>query len=304
MRISVFDLHCDTPSLLWLRGESLQKNSGAVSLQRARSLSSYMQFFAFCPFGDEMRRYAAWSAEQRFCAMLRHFGSVSEELQKTENVTAYLSLEGAEAIGCDEGRLEPLWRQGFRMTTLTWNYSNALAGPHTTEEGLTQAGRRFVCRAQKIGMQIDVSHLSERAFWDLCDITSAPLAASHSNSRACCGHSRNLSDAQARALIAQGGMIGINLYAPFLNESGRATFDDVFLHIAHFLELGGEENLALGGDLDGCDCLPQNFSGVDSYPTLAEALVQRGLSRETVEALFYRNAARFFAAARGRSEDK
>ena len=101
------------------------------------------------------------------------------------------------------------------MTTLTWNNPNLLAGPHTSDAGLTDLGKAFVRRAQQLGIVIDVSHLSEKAFWDLCDITSAPIVASHSNSRAICGHSRNLTDRQAKTIFNFGGLVGLNRYAPF-----------------------------------------------------------------------------------------
>ena len=141
---------------------------------------------------------------------------------------------------------------------------------------------------------IDVSHLSDRAFFDLCDITTAPFVASHSNSRAVCGHVRNLTDEQFRILCNFGGLVGLNLYAPFLNDSGRAEFSDVRRHLDHFLELGGEHRLALGGDLDGCDALPAGFTGVESWNGLGRYLMESGLEEELVMDVMNNNAVHFF----------
>lgn len=293
MKLSVFDLHCDTPTWLWATGQRLSDASGHVSLRRAANFACYTQVFAFCPYGDAFARAADWDVQARFSALLGAFSAARQELDAA-GVTPIYALEGAEAIGCDLGRLDALRAQGFRITTLTWNYANALAGSHATGEGLTAQGRRFARRAQELGMTLDVSHLSERAFWELCDIGTAPLIASHSNSRAVCAHSRNLTDAQAREIFAQGGLIGLNLYAPFLRDGGQATFADVYLQLAHFLELGGEAHLALGGDLDGCDRLPAGFRGVDDYAALHAYLLARGLPRALLADIYYNNAARFF----------
>ena len=127
----------------------------------------------------------------------------------------------------------------------------------------------------------------------LVDITSAPIVASHSNSRALCGHSRNLTDKQFKVICNLGGLVGLNLYAPFLNESGKADFSDVKRHLEHFLELGGTHHLALGGDLDGCDALPAGFTGVESYNDLDRYLMQSGMEELTVNNVFNNNAVRF-----------
>ena len=117
--------------------------------------------------------------------------------------------------------------------------------------------------------------------------------ASHSNSRAICDHSRNLTDKQFKVICNLGGLVGLNLYPPFLNESGRADFSDVKRHLDHFLELGGAHHLAVGGDLDGCECLPAGFTGVENYNDLGRWLMQQGLEEETVCSVFNNNAVVF-----------
>ena len=158
-----------------------------------------------------------------------------------------------------------------------------------TGGGLTDLGKAYVQNAQALGMLVDVSHCSDEGFWDIVKITGAPIIASHSNSRAVWNHSRNVTDDMFRAIRETGGVVGINEYAAFLGEN--ATLDTVCDHILHFMELDPEgKHIALGGDLDGCSQLPQSFTGVDSYQSLAERLLERGLTEQNVMDIYWNNA--------------
>ena len=310
-RFPVFDLHCDTATELFARKQAWQKNSLQLDLERAGRLMSHIQVYAFCcVYSETGEPLSPDEAEQRFLMNLSNFYSELELHRDTHRLCrtaedmiaavgegkhpVLLALEGPEAIGCDPGRLEELKELGFVMTTLTWNYKNTLAGSHLTGEGLSPEGKIFVRRAQELGLILDVSHLSEQAFWDLCDVTSAPFIASHSNSRAVCNHSRNLTDEQFKVIRNFGGLVGLNLYAPFLNESGKADFSDVRRHLEHFLSLRGENFVSLGGDLDGCDALPVGFRGVDNYNDLGRWLLGQGMEELQVLNFMNNNASRFF----------
>ncbi len=307
----VFDLHCDTATELVLQNQSWQKNNLQLDLDREASLMSHIQVYAFCcVYGDTFRPLSASEAETRFFTAVSNFYTELELhrdthrlCRSTEDMIAavgegkhpvLLALEGPEAIACDPCRLDELKDLGFVMTTLTWNYKNALAGSHLTGEGLSPEGKAFVRRAQELGIVIDVSHLSDKAFWDLVDITSAPFIASHSNSRAVCPHSRNLTDEQFKVIRNLGGVVGLNLYAPFLRQTGEADFSDVKRHLDHWIALGGENYISLGGDLDGCDTLPKGFTGVDSYNDLGKYLVGQGMDELQVLGVMNNNASRFF----------
>lgn len=309
-RFPVFDLHCDTATELSLGKQDLAHNDLHIDLDRADRLLTHHQFYAFCCVYDrEGLPLPAPLAASRFYTAVSDFysqlASHADRVKLCRNVEdlidasraqkqgVFLSLEGPEAIGCDPERLEELRDLGFLMTTLTWNYPNALAGPHGTDLGLTDQGKAFVRRAQELGILIDVSHLSEKAFWDLADITTAPIVASHSNSRAVCDHTRNLTDQQFKVICNLGGLVGLNLYGPFLRQTGRADFTDVKRHLDHFLELGGQHHVALGGDLDGCDVLPTGFAGVENWNDLGRWLLQQGMEELTVNNVFNNNAVRF-----------
>jgi membrane dipeptidase len=294
----VFDGHCDTPAELFRKKESLRVNTGAVSLARAEKLNGYVQFYAFCTCWQDGPEKAPEIFERALPYFERELRDHSSRISLCRNAGdaeraaaagrcgAFLSIEGAESIRCDPSRLEAVWNRGVRMMTLTWNYRNALAGSCFTGEGLSAQGREFVRQAQALGILLDVSHLSEQAFWDLCEISEKPIVASHSNSRAVCPNPRNLTDEQFLALCRLGGTAGLNLYGPFLTQA-QPTLDDVYRHYEHFLSLGGEGHVALGGDLDGCDALPAGFSGIDSYQALFGCLAGHGCSQESLDSLFH-----------------
>ena len=304
----VFDCHCDTAMALLFGGKDLASNDLHISLDRAEKLGGYAQFFGhFTSFGDQPEyrndpKRMGDSAAELFAAMSSNFlrqvqqhadrvslcvtAGEAEASLGAGKTAAFLSIEGAEAVSCDPGRLEEAYRLGVRMVSLTWNFENPLAGSCKTGGGLTAQGREFVRRAQSLGMLVDMSHSSDRAFWDVCDITQGPVIASHSNARALCGHARNLTDDMFREICQTGGFAGINLYADFLGED-RVTLDTVRAHMEHFLNLSGGGHVGLGGDLDGCEDLPEGFGGVDDYAKLYEVLLGAGMPKRTVDDIFY-----------------
>ena len=308
MNFPVFDLHCDTAYALL--GEdrnsagSLRNNEYHIDLERAKTLPGYAQCFA-CFTTPEM---VQWCRTSPITMFERQIATIQREVDKNSDLisiaytadeirqnreagmmSAVLTLEGTAGFGYDPALLEDLQMIGFRTVTLTWNEQNVLAGSHKTGGGLTEQGREFVKEAQRVGMIIDVSHISDEAFWDIMDMTNGPVLASHSNSRSVCDHSRNLSDDMFRAICRSGGVAGINQYAPFVGDN--ANLDTVCDHILHWLELDPEgKHIALGADLDGCDTLVDGFDGIQSYPALAARLLERGLTVEMIENIYWNNA--------------
>jgi len=298
MNYPVFDGHCDTALKFFHRGiPTFGEHDAHVTLQGVKSLPRYAQFFAFCTvcyptslppeqlfaqgYADFLRQLEAH--EDLFSLCTDCLGL--EEAWRCGKCAAFLALEGAEAIGCDPGRLEEAAAKGVRMVSLTWNYDNALSGTNVTGTGLTPQGREFFRRAQRLGMIVDVSHISDKAFFELCELAEAPIVASHSNSRTLCAHPRNLSDDQFRCLRDLGGTVGLNLYAGFLRQDDPATLEDAHRHLEHFLSLGGERTVALGADLDGISQAPEGFSGLADYPSLFRLLEEHGCPVSLLEAL-------------------
>ncbi len=306
MNFSVFDLHCDTA--LALLGESKQEcgslgqNSLHIDLKRAGELPGYVQCFAcFTSPAYPCKVKPEDLFERQMVTVLREIEANKDKIslaygakdilrnQESGKMSAVLTIEGPAGFGYDPALLEDLYKIGFRITTLGWNEKNVLTGSHETGGGLTDQGKEYVKEAQRLGMIIDVSHISDEGFWDIMDITNGPVIASHSNSRSVWPVSRNLTDDMFRAIVQTGGVAGINLYADFLGSA--PTLDTVCDHILHFMEVDKDgTHIALGGDLDGCDTLPSGFSGIQDYPMLAQVLLDRGLSSATVHNIFWNNA--------------
>ena len=308
MNIPVFDLHCDTALALLGRGVnevgSLRSNTYHIDLERAKSLSGYAQCFACftTPFMEDWYGKSPVDIFEREMAvilnqiqanpdLISQAFSAKEVRQNLEKgiMSGILTIEGPAGFGFDPALLEDLYSIGFRMTTLGWNEDNVLTGSHKTGGGLTDLGREFVREAQRVGMMVDVSHISDRGFWDLMEITEKPIVASHSNSRGVCDNSRNLTDDMFKAICQTGGVAGFNQCAPFVGE--KPDLDTVCDHILHFLELDpAGEHIALGGDLDGCDELPAGFDGIQSYPAMAARLLERGIDLQILNNIFWKNA--------------
>lgn len=310
MNFPVFDFHCDTA--LMLLGDdlnqagSLRKNNGHIDLERAVKLGGYAQCFA-CFTTDIPELLHGISPivlfERELATIQREVDKNSdlisiaysvdeiEENRANGKMSAILTLEGTAGIDYNPALLEDLWAIGFRVTSLGWNEKNPLTGSNVTGGGLTDLGREYVREAQRLGMRIDVSHISGEGFWDILKITEAPILATHSNSRAVHNHSRNLTDDMFRAIRETGGVAGYNACRDFTGEN--PNLDTVCDHILHFMELDPDgKHIALGGDLDGVEAMPDGFEGVQSYPALARKLLDRGLTEENVMDIFWNNAIR------------
>ena len=279
-----FDAHCDTLSRCAERGWSLWENEGHLDLKRLGAYQPAGQVFAL------YLNSAKVPPEGRLAALEAQRDVLRREQEALRWGECMLSVEGAELINCDEGMLPVVREWGVRWINLTWNHPNALSGSCLTGEGLSDQGRSFVRACGALGMGVDVSHLSDRGVWDVLELGCCPVLASHSNSRALCGHPRNLTDEMAKALMGAGGYIGLNFCTSFLGENPNV--DTVIAHLEHFLALGGEANVSLGGDWDGCETLPRGVSGIQDMDRLYERLLRRNYPEALVRALFYDNLMR------------
>ena len=309
MNFPVFDFHCDTALALlgkdFSGSGSLSKNHHHIDLERAATLPGYAQCFACYTSTWENRLPNGITVqdvfERELAVILREVNAnndvirmagTADEIVEHENaglMSAILTIEGPAGFHFDPGKLEELFNIGFRITTLGWNEKNPLTGSHVTGGGLTDLGKEYVWEAQRVGMIVDVSHISDEGFWDIMQITQGPVIASHSNSRHVYNSSRNLTDDMFKAICETGGAAGFNLYSAFIGDD--PDMDSACGHFLHFLEMDPlGEHIALGGDLDGCDVLPRGFSGIQDYPKLANRLLERGLTKTQVQNIFWNNA--------------
>lgn len=299
--IPYFDGHCDSVSRCRREGWSLRENASHLDLARLGGFKRAAQVFAiFAPAArfpegalwDECQRqhelFVTELAKNADLAVPCRTGADIAAANDAGKAAALLSVEGGELLDCEPEKLETAAAWGAKLVNITWNYANALSGSNVDrpEEGLTDRGRAFCREAVRLGILPDVSHLSDRGFWDLAEMGLGPIVASHSNARTLCGHSRNLTDDMFRAIRDSGGAAGLNMFADFVG--GGCALEDMVRHVDHLMDLGGEKTLALGGDWDGCQ-LFAGWAGVQDLPALWDALAQRGYGRQTLEDIFWGN---------------
>jgi membrane dipeptidase len=208
--------------------------------------------------------------------------------------TAMLTIEGGAVLAGDPAAVEVLAAKGVRMMTLTWNGANELCGGFASGGGFTAVGREAVRRMEACGMAVDVSHLSDEGFFELCGFAEKPFVASHSNARAICSHPRNLTDDMFREIVMRKGLVGLNYYDTFiLDGGGSVRVEELLRHIHRFLELGGEDIIAIGSDFDGA-ALPEYIRGNHKLGCLIDGLERSGVPEEVAEKILWKNAARFF----------
>ena len=194
-------------------------------------------------------------------------------------------------------KLQEYYDKGVRMLRLTWNFANCFGYPNSPDatimkKGLSAFGKEAVEEMNRLGMIVDVSHLSDGGFWDVVSISKKPFVASHSDARALCNHTRNLSDKMIRAVGEAGGVIGMNQCPEFLYPDSRENrIEDMVKHLLHIRNVGGREVAALGSDFDG---ITGRFAieGPHQYQKLAGALAKAGLSGEEIDEIFFKNVER------------
>lgn len=319
MAIPYFDAHCDTiwrcmaasggddgaglpPTLQ--TGSGLLRNEGHVDLTRDALFARRGQFFALY---DDVKRLPDGTAWRRCCQMHDWFtaqlaensgrialcrsGAEADAAVAAGKTAAFLSVEGAELLDCGIEQLQTAAGWGVRLVNMVWNHANVLGGScaDDPDRGLSPQGRDFLRELERLGVYADVSHLSDPGFWDVFRMTERPMVASHSDARALCPHRRNLTDDMFRAVRDTGGVVGLNLYRDFV---GGASMDALVAHAEHFLSLGGEKTLCIGGDLDGSRTLAAGMRGMEDVPQLYRALEKRGYGKALLEDIFWNNLRR------------
>jgi len=215
-------------------------------------------------------------------------------------LAAILHFEGAEAIDPELNALEVFYQAGLRSLGPVWSRPNAFAHgvpfqfPHSpdTGPGLTDAGRDLVRACNRLGIMLDLSHINEQGFWDVAELTDAPLVATHSNAHNLCQTTRNLTDKQLDAIKETDGMVGLNFAVSFLREDGASNADTpievMVRHIDYLVERLGIDRVGFGSDFDGAK-IPQEIGDVTGLPKLIAALRARGYDDTALRKLAHEN---------------
>lgn len=321
----IFDLHCDTVWRIWQRqkkGENviLAKDDGLqLDEKKLKEGNYFAQCFAtFVPANAEnaydrlKEMLAVYETQLESSSLLQPVRCFDDFAKNREagKISAVLTMEDAAPLGNSLERLRECYDYGVRMIGLTWNYPNAVGYPNIrnfkgtrpdmfepeTEYGLTDFGRELVREMNGLGIVVDVSHLSDKGFYDVLETSEKPIIASHSNARGVCRNVRNLTDDMLKKLADNGGIAGMNYAAAFLNEDeerGRQTVSHVIKHMQYVKKKIGVEHIGLGSDFDGID--PKiELKTAAHMPLLVQALESAGFTADEIDKVTYQNALRVF----------
>ena len=233
---------------------------------------------------------------------------------KQHKIAALLGIEGGHAIEDSLRLLRRYYDEGVRYMTLTHANSNHWADssgdPNQPNHGLSPFGKEVIAEMNRLGMMVDISHVSDKTFWDALETSKAPIFASHSSCRAITPAPRNMTDEMIAALAKKGGVVQINFSCDFLNADVlkveaaggaptatklRATLADVVQHIDHVVAIGGIGAVGLGSDFDGISCAPVGLDSVDKWPNLTRALLEEGYTAAEIRKIYGENTLRLMA---------
>ncbi|MDF2472380.1 MAG: peptidase [Anaerocolumna sp.] len=327
--MKVADMHCDTIAEIYYalrdgrEGGSLGKNLLHVDLEKMEKGDYLLQNFAMFvhtrkhedPFAYCLKLidvfYHELEANQNKIALALNYEDIMKN-QKAGKISAFLTIEDGAVTKGSLVNLRTLYRLGVRLITLTWNHENGIGYPNyileqgkvpdqnfvDTVNGLTDFGIEFVTEMERLGMIIDVSHLSDAGFYQVLHNTKKPFTASHSNARAKCNHNRNLTDDMIRHIANRGGLIGVNYNPPFLDlldigKKDAGTISAIVDNIEYIASVGGYECVGLGSDFDGIKG-HKELPDASALPLLEDVMRKRGMKQQEIEAVFYKNVLRLY----------
>jgi membrane dipeptidase len=307
--LRVIDGHCDVLSKMFNdpRIDMFSDQHLDVTLPRMKEVQMMMQLFAIYlperitrPQFHHLLQFVQLFHERVLCLkeiiFIRSQADLHLALKQNNKTGALLTLEGADALAGNSNYLHILFYLGVRCLGITWNYANWAADgvKEPRQGGFTNKGKRFVRECNKLGMLLDASHLTEKAFWELVECSTVPFIASHSNAHAVCRHPRNLKDDQIQAVIQINGRIGLTFVPYFISRKEVVTITDLLKHIDHICALGGSRHIAFGSDFDGIDQWVVGLEHTGKYADLYQLLLKYYRTDE-VEGFMWKNWFDFYA---------
>jgi membrane dipeptidase len=304
----ICDCHCDTISEVYKQQVSLYENKLQLDLKRIQANGGGLQFCGmFVPTAEY--RYKN-GIRYTLCLVDKYLSELRQLKQQGVDIFQVLHREDLDQVlnhslstlltieegGAIDGSLEVLrmyYELGVRVMTLVWSNRNDIAdgvNEECTRGGLTRFGRQVVAEMNRLGMAVDVSHISKYGFWQVLGVSQKPVIATHSNAFALCSHPRNLDDEQIKALNDSDGFIGLTFAPQFLEQDWqKACQESVYRHFAHMLDvMGNDDHLGFGSDFDGIAHTPVGIAGVQDFKPLIEFLTLK-LGEKTMQKLTHVN---------------
>jgi membrane dipeptidase len=282
------------------RGEAAVQRADQTIALFNRQIQLYPDRLVACDTSDEVRRAVA-----------------------SGKIAALLGIEGGIAINNDLANIARFRSMGVRYMTLTWRGNLDWAGSsqdirspfrrgeelliaeNPSPGGLTELGRKIISEMNRVGMIVDLSHVSDETFFDAIKASTKPVMLSHSNARALSNHPRNVSDDMLRALKSNGGVIGINFWAELLEPNGRGSKKDgarpvsvesVLDQIDHVVKIAGIDHVGLGTDYEGMNDLPPDLKNASTMGKVFSGMRKRGYSEADIRKFAAENFLRIMKA--------
>lgn len=314
--MKVIDMHCDTITALYRTNKDLRENDFHVDLKKMKNSDYLLQNFAvFTNIARDNSDFTKASIDyfdkemdknRDLITPVRTYKEIIDNLNDNK-MCAMLTLEEAGIIDNDINNLNYYYDRGVRMITLTWNYPNGIGFPNfkmekgrdflkqtNDKDGLTPFGIEVVKKMEELGIIIDVSHLSDKGFYDVLNNTEKPFVASHSNSRTICNVARNLTDDMILKLAERGGVMGMNFCGDFISDDANfCSIKNIIKHIKYIKELAGIDVIGLGSDFDGIGN-ELEFKNCGGLKMLEEEMRKEGFTEEEIEKVFYKNVLRVY----------
>lgn len=346
----VLDTHIDTTPKLQQAGWKFtdEHSDGHIDLPRLKKGGLNALFFSIFMPGTVTGPKAVHDSLERIAAVHRlaqdlpgriTLCATAEEVRKARaqgKIAALLGMEGGHMINNSLPVLQMYAKLGVRYLTLThsvntdWADSSGDTGKHN---GLTDFGKQVVAELNRLGIMVDVSHVSDKTFWDVLEVSQAPLIASHSSCRALGGHPRNMTDEMIKALAAKGGVIQVNYVTQFIDAdlyeysqraeplmrelmsrfpgrenadkrrqlvaeqygpAPKVSWEKIIEHIDHAVKLAGPEHVGLGSDFDGAT-MPEGMEDVTRLPKITEALLRKGYTAADIRKVLGENTLRLMS---------
>lgn len=291
------DAHNDIASVLFQKKESLYQNTGHTDLKRLDDFSFQTILCAAVFVHPRVGRKAYQKAMQilhYFQHEIKKFHTHVGVLDLSKKVCVVPALEGTHVLGGQVQSLHDFYQKGVRVVSLTWNPSNDFAGGcEDAKRGLTKRGRKLLKEMDRRQMILDLSHSSDRTFDEAMEVYQGDVIASHSNARALCQHPRNLTDYQIQRIHQRKGVIGINLYPPFVSGE-KCSVKDVINHIEYIAGIAGIETVGFGFDFDGVDILPEGIFGIQDIDQIINTLLKYNYSEMSIQRIVGKNFEKVF----------
>jgi len=322
-QVLTLDSHCDTP-MFFDQGVDFDHRDPKVCVDMHKLTEGRIDSVVMAAYIKQEERddEGLWQANEKAGSLLRQIREMVQgvkgaqiaytpkdafRLKSIGKKAIYLGIENGYAIGKDLKNVELFRNEGVVYMTLCHNGDNDICdsarNSYNEWNGLSPFGREVVREMNRVGMIIDLSHASEKTFYDVLELSEAPVVCSHSSSRACCDHPRNLTDEQLRTLAARGGVAQVTLYPGFLTETGEADINDVVRHLMHMVDVAGIDHVGIGSDFDG-DGGVKGCANASEMINLTRRLLAEGLNSMQIRKIWGGNFIRVMSQVQYKGEIK